>query len=103
MDSDDPMKEPKLDDWSHQNTVLIAEVTGRIFVALITGAFLVVPLGLLSSKSVRGTQLVVVAVAVLAFSFLVAGLLKVSNYEMMVVAAAYAAVLSVFVSNEQTG
>lgn len=103
MDPDDPLRHPKLDDWSHQNTVLVAGVTGRIFVALVTGAFLVVPLSMLSSNSVRGRQLVVVAVAVLFFSFLVAGLLKVSNYEMMVVAAAYAAVLSVFVSNEQAG
>ena len=61
--------------------------------------FLVVPLAILSAGYVRGIHLVVISVCIVVFSAFVAIMLKVSNYEMTVVAAAYAAILSVFVSN----
>lgn len=85
--------------WSNQNTILIANVVGRLITAVVAGVFLVIPLTLLSA-SIKGTQLGVVTVFILLFSFLVAALFKVTNYEMMVLSAAYAAVLSVFVSND---
>ena len=85
--------------WSNQNTILIANVVGRLITAVVAGVFLVLPLTLLSA-SIKGTQLGVVTVFILLFSFLVAALFKVTNYEMMVLSAAYAAVLSVFVSND---
>jgi len=85
--------------WSYQNTVLVANVAGRLVIAAITTAFLVVPLAILSFQLQKHVQLVVVSVCIVIFSFLVSTMLKVSNLEMMVVSAAYAAVLSVFVSN----
>ena len=84
--------------WSNQNTILIANITGRVITAVMTGAILVVPLTLLSA-AVDSAQLGTVSGFILLFSFLVGSLLNVSNYETMVVSAAYAAVLSVFVSN----
>ncbi|KAK8859455.1 hypothetical protein PGQ11_010189 [Apiospora arundinis] len=85
--------------WSHQNTVLIASIAGRFVTSIVIAVFLVVPLAVLSALSSRGTQLAVVSIFIVVFSIVVAAMLKVSNYEMMVVAAAYAAILSVFVSN----
>lgn len=88
--------------WLYQDTAFIADVVGRIAVTVITGFFLVVPLSILSYESVRRIQLTVVSTFIIAFSFSVSILLKTSNTEMMVVSAAYAAVLSVFVSNIPT-
>lgn len=85
--------------WSYQNTIWIANVAGRVITAVVAGAFLVVPLILLS-PSVESAQLGTVSGCILLFSFLIGALLKISNYEMMVVSAAYAAVLSVFVSSD---
>jgi hypothetical protein len=86
----------------YQNTILLASALSRLVAVVITGSFLVVPLAMLSQEQSRSLQLTVVSVFILAFDFLVATLLKVSNLELMVVSAAYAAVLSVFVSNFTT-
>ena len=93
-----PRSSPKYH-WSHQNTVLIASIAGRLVAAIIAAAFLVTPLAILSTRSIKGTQVTVVCVFVLLFAAVVTTLLKVSSYEMMAASAAYAAVLSVFVSN----
>lgn len=85
--------------WSYQNTALVASILGRATSAVMTCFFLVVPLGVLSANSTRGAQLIIVSVCILVFSFLVAIMLRASNFEMMALSAAYAAVLSVFVSN----
>ncbi|KAH8691088.1 hypothetical protein GQ44DRAFT_754052 [Phaeosphaeriaceae sp. PMI808] len=85
--------------WSYQNTIFIADVIGRISTAAMTGTFLVVPLAVLSHELSKDTQLVVVSICIVVLSFLVSLFLKVSSFEMMAVSAAYAAVLSVFVSN----
>ncbi|KAF2469874.1 uncharacterized protein BDR25DRAFT_288333 [Lindgomyces ingoldianus] len=85
--------------WSYQNTILIAEVIGRVTTAALTAVFLVTPLAILSHESSKNVQLIVVSVCILILSFLVSLFLKVSSFEMMAVSAAYAAVLSVFVSN----
>jgi hypothetical protein len=85
--------------WSYQNTILITEIIGRVVTAALTAVFLVAPLAILSHESSKDIQLVVVAVWILVLSFLVSLFLKVSSFEMMAVSAAYAAVLSVFVSN----
>lgn len=85
--------------WSYQNTILIADVMGRVMTAGLTVVFLVTPLAILSYQSSKVIQLVVIALWILVLSFLVSLFLKVSSFEMMAVAAAYAAVLSVFVSN----
>jgi Ca2+/Na+ antiporter len=85
--------------WSHQNTILIANIIGHVTTAGLTAASLVAPLAILSHESSRDNQLVVVSVCILVLSSLVSLFLKVSSFEMMAVSAAYAAVLSVFVSN----
>lgn len=89
----------RADSFSHQNSAPIANCLGRFITALMTGVFLVVPLALFRPESSSNEQLVGVAVCILLFSFLVAVMMKASNFEMMAVASAYAAVLSVFVSN----
>jgi hypothetical protein len=85
--------------WSYQDTQFVAEVTGRVIVALITAIFLVIPLAILSQLGNKGVQLAIVSIFIVLFSVLVSALLKTSNLETMVVSAAYAAVLSVFISN----
>lgn len=61
--------------------------------------FLVVPLVLLSNEPRQGLQLVIIAVCIVVFSSLVTIMMKASNLEMMILTSAYAAILSVFVSN----
>jgi hypothetical protein len=88
---------------SYQNTILIAEIIGRVVTAALTAVFLIAPLAILSHESSKNVQLVIIAACILVLSFLVSLSLKVSSFEMMAVAAAYAAVLSVFVSNMPAG
>lgn len=88
--------------WSYQNTILIAEIIGRVTTAALTAVFLIAPLVILSHESSKNVQLAVISVLILVLSLLVSLFLKVSSFEMMAVAAAYAAVLSVFVSNVPT-
>lgn len=85
--------------WSYQNTVLLAEIIARIFIAIMTGVLLIAPLAILSNQERKSIQLITVAMFIVVFSVLVTVLLRASNVEVMVVSAAYAAVLSVFVSN----
>ncbi|KAK3312588.1 hypothetical protein B0H66DRAFT_570940 [Apodospora peruviana] len=85
--------------WSYQNTILIAEVTGRLVTAMLTAIFLIAPLVVLSYRSSKETQLVIVSLCILILSFLVSLFLRVSSFEIIALSAAYAAVLSVFVSN----
>lgn len=87
------------DGISYQNNILIAEVIGRSLMVVMMAAFLIVPLAILSYQSKKEAQLVIICVCLILFSFLVSALLKVSNLEMMLVSAAYGAMLSVFVSN----
>jgi len=90
---------PPVHRWTYQNTVFIAEVIGRVVVAAITGIFFVVPLSILSHEPRKGVQLAVVSVSIVGFSILLSTMMRASSLEMMMVSAAYAAVLSVFVSN----
>lgn len=84
---------------SHQNTSLIAEFLTRFLVALLASTFLIVPLILLSLQSTQKAHLITVSVFIIVFAFIVSLLSKASNSETMAAAAAYAAVLVVFVSN----
>ena len=86
-------------DRTYQNTTRIAEAVTRFVIALVTGAALVVPLVLLSRQNSEESRLLVVISFVVAFCFLLSVLSKASNYETMAASAAYAAVLTVFVSN----
>jgi VIT1/CCC1 family predicted Fe2+/Mn2+ transporter len=85
--------------FSHQNSAPIANTLGRLIATATTAFFLVVPLALLSPRSPTNLQLVVVSVCILLFSFIVATIMKASNFEMLAVSSAYAAVLAVFISN----
>lgn len=85
--------------WSYQNTVLVANVIWRGIVTVGMAIFLVAPLAILSHLQSRDVQLVVISLCILIFAFVTTTTLNVSNFEMMAVAAAYAAVLSVFMSN----
>ena len=100
--NDDPeSSKPSIRDhgWTYQNNVLLASVIGRIIIAVLTVIFLVLPLVVLSHNESKSIQLGVISVFIVMFSVLVSLMLKASNLELMVVSAAYAAVLSVFVSN----
>lgn len=88
--------------WSYQNTIILAEAAGRFLVATATSLFLIVPLAILTNEVGKTIQLLVVSGFILVFSFLVSVTLRASNLEAMMVSAAYAAVLSVFVSNIPT-
>jgi hypothetical protein len=89
--------------WSYQNTILIAEIIGRVGTAALAALFLIAPLAILTYQSSKNIQLAIISVCIVVLSFLVSLFLKVSSFEMMAVAAAYAAVLSVFVSNVPNG
>lgn len=68
-------------------------------IALIAEAALVVPLSILSWQPLQESRLLVVMGCIAVFCFLISLLSKASNYEAMAASAAYAAVLSVFISN----
>ncbi|KAH7304615.1 hypothetical protein B0I35DRAFT_363109 [Stachybotrys elegans] len=85
--------------WSRQNTVLITNIAGRMIAATIASFFLVVPLVMLSARSIRAGQVAVVCVSVALFAIVLTAMLRVSSYEMMAASAAYAAVLTVFLSS----
>jgi Ca2+/Na+ antiporter len=86
----------------YQSTILIAEVIRRVVTAVLITAFLIAPLSISSHESSKDIQLTLVAVWILVLSFVVSLFLKISSFEMTAVSAAYAAVLSVSVSNVPT-
>ncbi|EUC43986.1 hypothetical protein COCMIDRAFT_38112 [Bipolaris oryzae ATCC 44560] len=85
--------------WLYQDSLLIAEITGRFLTAAFTAVFLIAPLVILSYESSKNVQLAIIAAWILGLSFLVSLFLKVTSFEMIAVAAAYTAILFVFVSN----
>lgn len=85
--------------WGCQNTILIAEVAGRIITVVTIGVFLIVPLAIITHQS-KDNQVTTVSIFILIFSFVVTAAWKVSNLEMMALSAAYAAVLATFVSDD---
>ncbi|PHH90255.1 hypothetical protein CDD83_4163 [Cordyceps sp. RAO-2017] len=87
--------------WSSQNTALIADVISRVCIAAVTAAFITAPLAVLSHETRKGVQMAIISTLVVAFASVVSVTLRASNLEMMVVSAAYAAIISVFVSNGQ--
>ena len=84
---------------SYQNTARLGEVITRFLVALVAGAFLVVPMVILSNQSSSEPHLISVSVCIIVFSFLVSLISMASNEQKMVASAAYAAVLVVFLSH----
>ncbi|KAF2818149.1 hypothetical protein CC86DRAFT_461230 [Ophiobolus disseminans] len=47
--------------WSYQNTILIAEVIGRVTTAALTAVFIIAPLAIMSHESSKNIQLIVVS------------------------------------------
>lgn len=89
-------------EWSQQSTSYVASIIARVISALLLAAFLLVPLVLLSEQSSKGIQLAIIAVSIILFCCVVSVMLKVSHLEMIIVCAAYTAILSVFISNAPT-
>ena len=82
-----------------QNTTHLAEVLTRFLVAVLAGAFLVIPLIVLSHQSNSETHLITVSVFIVVFSMLISLASKASNEQTMAASAGYAAVLVVFLAN----
>ena len=81
------------------NTARIAEVLTRFIITCIAGVALVVPLVILSAQPTEQARLPVVVICIVLFCLVVSTLSKATNYEAMAASAAYAAVLTVFLSN----
>lgn len=81
------------------NTALIADILSRVIAAIVIAVFLTVPLAALSNEVRRSFQLLIISICIVVFACVVSVMLRASNLEMMVVSAAYAAIISVFVSN----
>ena len=85
---------------SHQNTALIAGILSRILISLMAGGFMVLPLVMVSYQTTRSAHLITISVWILGFSLSVSATLRASNLATVGAVAAYAAVLSVFVSKD---
>ena len=81
------------------DSILIAGIIGRFVVALLTASFLIVPLTISVYQESRPAQLCTIGISVLVFTMLVSFSISTSNHETMAISSAYAAVLSVIVSN----
>ncbi len=88
---------------SYQNTAHLAEILTRFLVALLAGAFLAIPLVVMSFQSSDRAHLATVSICIVVFSLLVSLLSKASNEQTMMASAGYAAVLVVFLSNSSNG
>lgn len=84
---------------SYQNTALVSTIISRSILVILTAIFLTVPLISLSQESRKGVQLTVISTCVAAFGLLVSLALAATSLEIMIVCAAYAAILAVFLSN----
>lgn len=89
----------RMNQASSQNATLISEIISRVIIGVITAIFLIAPLIALSYESRKSIQIVIISTCIVVFACLVSVLLRASNLEMMVVTAAYAAIIAVFVSN----
>ena len=87
---------------TYQNTTYLAEVITRFVIAILAGAFLVVPLIVLSHQSSNKSHLITVSVCIVVFSLLISLASKASNEQTMAASAGYAAVLVVFITNSST-
>ncbi|TVY42081.1 hypothetical protein LOCC1_G004289 [Lachnellula occidentalis] len=86
----------------YRNSIRIADILARFIFALLAGAFLIVPLVVLSYQLSLQSHLVTVSICILAFSILLSLVSQASNQETVMAVAAYAAVLVVFVASTPT-
>ncbi|KAL7940285.1 hypothetical protein V8C42DRAFT_258211 [Trichoderma barbatum] len=85
--------------WSSQNVALLSDIISRVIIGGITAIFLIVPLVALSYERRKSIQIVIISTCIVVFACLVSVMLRASSLEMMIVTAAYAAIIAVFVSN----
>ena len=83
---------------SYQNTALLADILSRILVSLMAGVFMVLPLIMVSYQTTQKIRLITVSIWIIGFSLSVSATLRASNLVTVAAVAAYAAVLSVFIS-----
>jgi hypothetical protein len=74
-------------------------MVGRFIVAILTAAVMIVPLTISAYQNSKSAQLCTIGISVLIFALLVSFSMRTSNHETMAISSAYAAVLSVIVSN----
>ncbi|KAF7924404.1 uncharacterized protein EAE98_007455 [Botrytis deweyae] len=82
----------------YQNTITIADIMARFLFACVAGASLVFPLVILSYQERLHTRLLTISLCIIVFAIVVSLAAPASNQAVMGTAAAYAAVLSVYVS-----
>ena len=87
---------------SYQHTILITTIASRIVVALMMSSFLIIPLVVLARIAQKNIQILIISLCIIIFAAIVPVILKTTSLEFMAVSAAYAAILSVFVSNMPT-
>ncbi|KAL9015117.1 MAG: hypothetical protein Q9173_000257 [Seirophora scorigena] len=83
---------------SYQNSAFLAGILSRILASLMAGAFMVLPLIMVSYQTRQRDRLITISIWIVGFSLSLAATLRASNLTTTGVVAAYAAVLSVFVS-----
>jgi hypothetical protein len=76
---------------------LIVQVIGSTFVALFSGACIIVPIVVMSIRPDHSKDFITVSVSVVVFGFFLAAVVQMRSREIFVAAATYAAVLVVFV------
>ncbi|TEY29168.1 hypothetical protein BOTCAL_0965g00040 [Botryotinia calthae] len=95
-----PSTPPSAPDFqSHQNTITITDFVARFLIACIAGAFLIFPLFILSFQEDLNNRLLTISLCIIVFAFLLSLISQASNQTVLEASAAYAAVLSVFVSS----
>lgn len=83
---------------SYQNSVLIAEMLSRFLVALVAGAFMVLPLVMISYQDSQQSRLFTISIWIVVFALLISTTLRTAGLTTLATVAAYAAVLAGFVS-----
>lgn len=83
---------------TYQNTIKLAESLASFLTALTSGAFLIVPVCILSFQHSKTAHLITISISIVAFSFAISLTMRTSGPETVAASAAYAAVLVVFLS-----
>jgi hypothetical protein len=82
----------------YQNTIKLAESVASFLTALTSGAFMIVPVCILSFQHGKVAHLITVSISIVAFSLAISLTMRTSGPETVAASAAYAAVLVVFLS-----
>ncbi|KAI6371865.1 hypothetical protein MCOR25_003893 [Pyricularia grisea] len=80
------------------NSILVSRLLGRFFTIITSVLFLVVPLTVMGREGDKDKRITAASVFVVLFSLVVTAALQIPNFQVMTVCAAYAAVLSTFLS-----